>query len=454
MGFPLLRRVLQKRSAGSSQILAASCCNSGSCYGGRRMMSSVNNSCSSDEARGSPLLMLPSLSDERVNLVYNFHSLANNKETSHNYKRIGGNGIESDELPSPTEVEFVGSSHGWLALYNRVSNNLFLSNPITSRHIKLPALHTLPDPEVNSKGGVSRVALSCSPDDEGCRVMITVGRAKRLAFCMAGRSREWTPIGDLYCERELWDEAILTESRETARREYEDVVYSGRHKLFFCITRFATELEGWNVEDPLFPRIDWSLQHNDELKFDSHNFSWPSQSELKSQCWHLKYLVSAVRSDDLFLVVRHVNPRIRNSYSYSDVAEWIYYSKYRGCDYSYPYKTVDFDVYKIKINGGKLSYMDASLDGLAMFVGINQSYSMSASEFPELKPNTIYFADENRLMRLSRSFLHNEYGGHDNGIFNYETKTFSSCCANCPLNPLDYDNIERIDPPPLWFTPP
>ncbi|KAH6766902.1 hypothetical protein C2S52_017885 [Perilla frutescens var. hirtella] len=408
---------------------AGGCRNSGG-----RMMSSISK-------RVSPWLMLPPSLDDTGNVEYKFHRLGSKIEEVYKKKDSGGGGFPLNGHG----IQVAGSSHGWLALYNQVNHDVFLVNPITSRHIKLPPV----------KGVVSRFSLSCSPDDGDCRAMISVGPTSRLIFCVPGRSTEWTPIGDLYCDR--WN--YRTQSSDTVMREYEDVVYSSRHKLFFCITRFKTELEGWNVADPLSPTMDWRVPHNEELTFDRLDYPWPaecqSESDLKDQCWHLKYLVLDEQSDELFLVVRHVNPRMRRDGSF---AEDIYYSKFRGCDYSYPYKTVDFDVYKIDRHEGgkvKLRHMETSLNGLAMFVGINQSCALSASEFPELKPNSIYFTDEKRLMLLSKSPVHNRFGGHDNGIFDFQNNTFSSCCGRCPLvDSLDYGCIKRIDPPPLWFTPP
>ncbi|KAH6796406.1 hypothetical protein C2S51_037392 [Perilla frutescens var. frutescens] len=49
------------------------------------------------------------------------------------------------EKPRRRIAELVGCSHGWVALFNRRNNDLFISNPITRRHMKLPAIHTLPD---------------------------------------------------------------------------------------------------------------------------------------------------------------------------------------------------------------------------------------------------------------------------------------------------------------------
>ncbi|KAL6525844.1 hypothetical protein OROMI_030239 [Orobanche minor] len=398
-----------------------------------------------------PWLMLPPVFDDSGKVAFKFHGLGNGNG---NREAIG-----SEKLGKLDKVYFAGSSHGWLAVHNWANRELFLLNPTTGRQIQLPS--------VRAEGCISRLALSCSPDDDDdCRAMIVFGRERRLAFCVPGRSTEWTPIGG--------------GSGGRGERKYDDVAYSSTYKRFLCITtetgltggsvevggfRFTTkleggfsEVEGWDITHIREPRIDWRLQNNDQLLFDYEDYPWPARSEeeagLKRDCWHTKYIL--VHDHDLFVVVRHVNPRLREGYIGEGVStNALYISKYRGWDASHPYKTFDFDVYKIDWRGsGDVMYMKCSLEGLVMFVGNNHSFALSSSSSSELKPNCIYFTDENSLMRKSRSFVDNEFGGHDNGIFDYKNNTFSTCCGNCPLKPMEYNNIKRIDPPPMWFAPP
>lgn len=113
-------------------------------------------------------------------------------------------------------------------------------------------------------------------------------------------------------------------------------------------------------------------------------------------------------------------------------------------DISLPYKTVDFDVYKYDRERGDWKYMDGgSLDGMALFIGVNHGFALSA---PQLKPDSIYFTD---TMEFCPSIPQiKTYGGHDLGIFNYQNKTLSPCY----YYPCNYHFIRRILPPPIWFT--
>lgn len=142
----------------------------------------------------------------------------------------------------PRYAEVVGSSHGWLALMNHRNNELFLSNPITRRHIKLPPIDTLPNPEFNISRGsasanVSKLILSASPDDADCRAMVTFGWERRLAFCRPGHR---APIGQLFMERESkkkWDDSKYA-------RSYDDFVFSSKSNVFTCLTSSNIHTKG------------------------------------------------------------------------------------------------------------------------------------------------------------------------------------------------------------------
>ncbi|GFP78959.1 hypothetical protein PHJA_000039400 [Phtheirospermum japonicum] len=96
-----------------------------------------------------------------------------------------------------------------------------------------------------------------------------------------------------------------------------------------------------------------------------------------------------------------------------------------------------------------MSVMEGSLDGLAMFVGMNHTFALKASDFPGLKPDSIYFTDAHQLTSKY-------YGGHDIGIFDFHDKTTSPCYYPIPHfddDVLESSSITSIVPPPMWFTP-
>ncbi|KAI3449824.1 hypothetical protein Pfo_006489 [Paulownia fortunei] len=250
--------------------------------------------------------------------------------------------------------------------------------------------------------------------------MMTYGPTDRLAFCWPGRSAEWTPI--------------------SALTSHQDFVYSSRQKLFFCVTRHG-EFEAWDLQDPLSPRVIPMVVSVDE---DNYPLAARSEEEFELKimsCTCQKFLVIAEQSDELFHVRRFIMERMGPDGSY---VEDVYYGLHRGYDDSVPYKTIDFDVHKYDPENKALRYMDKSLDGLSLFIGTNHGFALSAAEFPELKPNSIYFTDT----FSPPAWVDSTYGGHDVGIFSYEDGTLSPCYYPC-----DVQSIKRIIPDPMWFTP-
>lgn len=372
-----------------------------------------------------PWLLLPPSIDGSGRLAYKFHRVAEKEEEFSCTNKMD---FPAD-IDITKDVDFAGSSHGWLALFNRRNYDLYLSNPITDRRIQLPPL---PVPRPRTFGGVGvveRVSLSSSPDQKSCQSFMTIeGRA---ALCSPRCSSEWTLFpGD---------------------REYDDLVYSSTHGRLFCVTSGSAELECWDTSDEASPRLDWVIQDDRKLDFGGANelsFHWPTLCVFKQNCDKVNYVVCDEHSGDLFLVVRHVNSRA-GPYKITMVNR-VVISEFGGRHYvKDPYKTVDFDVFKIDFKSGEVMRVERSLCGLAMFVGGNHSLAIPAKKVPGLKPDCIYFTDEIRLVGPTRRVRVN-YGGHDNGIFDFPNKEISCYSA---FYPIEFDKIRKVLPLPLWFTP-
>ncbi|KAL3639796.1 hypothetical protein CASFOL_014764 [Castilleja foliolosa] len=420
-GFPLLRRI----SAGSGNFA------DGKLSAQMTMSTCVGSSPRSRKT--SPWLMLPPVIEDGGDTVYKFYNLSEDKEKSFRRK--------SEEELADDDAKFVGSSHGWLALFNqRNNNNLFLYNPITRRHIKLPPIGNLPDPKINltpdgRRGSVYKLILSSSPDDDECIAMMIFGPERRLAFCHPCRSTEWTPIGELYYRLISQNFPILDGVIGIFPRSYVDIVYSSTQKLFFCQTLSTMELECWDLANSLSPRIhsSWKFCRSD---YSKKLMGW---TEAKRQV----NLVYSEEYNQLFIVMRYVMKRMSPDGSY---VHPIYYGKYRGWDNSSPYGTIGFDAYKFDFGVEKPQLVKGSLDGLSMFIGINHSIAMPITpQLKKLTPNCIYYTDSNRNSVPPSSL----YGGHDIGIFDYTNRTISPCYNF----PVDVESIKRIMPAPMWFTP-
>ncbi|KAL3655021.1 hypothetical protein CASFOL_000807 [Castilleja foliolosa] len=470
-GFSLLRRI----SAGSLSTSRG--------FAGRRlgaqmtvmMMSTGVNSSPSSSRKISPWLMLPPVIEEGGDVVYKFFNLSEEKEESFRKKR-------SKLEEEIADAKFVGSSHGWLALFNqRNNNNLFLYNPITNRHIKLPPIETLPDPMINlpdGRGSVSKLILSSSPDDDDdqCIAMMTFGPGDRLAFCHPCRSTEWTPIGKLFFSsygRAYENPFIVDGFGMLYGRAYEDFVYCSRLKRFTCITQFAihlffgsliyptSQLEDWDLSDPQSPISTPCSSFNatpmsqacyvDSIQNPGiEGEEWINQnSSLLSNCRQIPYLVFDEQHDRLFIVIRFVIDRDSPGV---DIGELPYdTTSRRYLVHTHPYKTIGFCLIKViyhqkdgqRVADGVGVVRKGGLGGLTMFIGMNHSFAVSSADFPNLKPNSIYFTDSNKHANPI-------YGGHDVGVFDYVNKTLSHCYSH-PC--VDDTSSKRIEPPPMWFTP-
>ncbi|KAL3624544.1 hypothetical protein CASFOL_031212 [Castilleja foliolosa] len=410
-GISLLRRLSDLRSTRN--------------YGDIKLGARMTMSTSANSSPSPPWLMLPPVFSPGGDMVYKFYNISEDKEES--FPR------NSEEI-FDDDAKFVGSSHGWLALLNHRNNNhLYLYNPITRRHIKLPPIETLPDDGIRFGTSVSKLILSSSPDDDDeCVAMMTFGPVDGLAFCQPCRSTKWTPIGELFFNGDLRNNlsagAILLRGRA-----YEDFVYCARLKRFSCITQFQInlysrilvhpthELEHWDLSDPHSP-ISTTFSDFVSLDFDLEGEEWMNQNmSLLDDCRQIPYLIFTEQHNQLFLVIRLVMDR-----------------------------TIGFCVLKVDYLEKEKVRMKlmkgGNLDGLAMFIGMNHSFAVSADEYPNLKPNSIYFTDANK--RDANSI----YGGHDNGIFDYVNKELSPLPCYSNPNPC-VDDLKRIVPPPMWFTP-
>ncbi|CAA0813948.1 Unknown protein [Striga hermonthica] len=342
----------------------------------------------------------------------------------------GPAGHRSDLL----ESEIVGSSHGWVALFNPRNNSVVLSNPFTHRHINLPPVHALPDPEINltdGRGHVSKVVLSCCPDedDEGCRAVMSYGP------------------GD---------------------RTYEDFTYCSKREVFSCTTQFEVDLEEWSLDIPTQFEVWDLLSDPHSWKSKSKLIYWHSidiegpkcpwieeNMDIVKSCRQIPYLVYDNHGDRLFLVVRFVIQRACINRPFADV-DSIPYDPVsdRLMVHLYPHKTIGFSVVELDFETGPISRINGlsrivggcgnSLDGLAMFIGLNHSFAVPSAADSGLKPNCIYFTDSNK----HQVPLDSIYGGHDIGIFDYENKTLSPCYYTC-----DVRSYRRIVPTPVWLTP-
>ncbi|PIA55487.1 hypothetical protein AQUCO_00700051v1, partial [Aquilegia coerulea] len=79
-----------------------------------------------------------------------------------------------------------------------------------------------------------------------------------------------------------------------------------------------------------------------------------------------------------------------------------------------------------------------NLGGRILFLGHNTSLSVSASDFPECKPNSIYFTDD----YYDGYYEESGFGGHDMGVYDLKNRTIE---WHYPTE------AKWIYPPPVWI---
>ncbi|KAL6575764.1 hypothetical protein OROHE_000745 [Orobanche hederae] len=323
---------------------------------------------------------------------YKFYSVAEDRVLS--LKKKDG------AAAPPHDALLVGSSHGWLALWDEESNRVFLSNPISGCHLRLP-----PTPWQS----YSRVILSGSPDEDG--------------ECYA--VQDW-PFPPAYCAVDVSTEWTQLDAGE--RLFYGDVAYCSSRRALSLITQSMFDFDsddGVRVFDDgrADHQIDdWDLGSNSMVET---TWFWKFQGP-PHQGWipdylyqnlHLVYAVDGASSP--LIVVRFVS---------------------RDGD---AIATAGFLVLKIDGESRSIRVVD-DLKGMALFVGANHSFAIPAAGM--LKPNSIYFAP---------SSIRETTGNNDAGIFDYESKTFSRF--------ININNKLKLQPNnclhdwrgkcPMWFTP-
>ncbi|CAA0836413.1 Unknown protein [Striga hermonthica] len=430
--FSLCRSICRKWFAGIANCPIGGKLVSRSCFSAECCRYRLNSSLAKPNPSppsSSPWLMLQPAFDVDVSgsasRSYKFYSLADNKIVT----RSTGKSSKERELRNPLMC-FRGSSHGWLALYDKSSLDVFLYNPITGGHISLPPFGHFPDYPPASKI-LQKVILSCSPDEgSNCRAIMIYNNVAALAFCCPGFSKEWTRIGDHH-----WFDQ---DSGRAFFGGYADCVYSTRHEALFCLTRRGGVLESWDIRDPQSPS---AVKLAEVSKGGRFGYPRTGKKKLTLTATHAKNLV--VAGEDLLVVTQYVVSSFDFDGLYVDGNKLFNYIEEHG----FPVVTVDFDVHKYDPEDGKLKYVKRSLGGWALFVGLHSdAVALPAADFPELKPNSIYFTDAS--LGASIDCMGYLTGGHDIGIFNYENKTVSPCYFPC-----DVQNMRKTYPGPMWFFP-
>ncbi|BFG36510.1 hypothetical protein CerSpe_227840 [Prunus speciosa] len=358
----------------------------------------------------TPWLMLPPIQQNRT------HNYNDTTRCFYNFQEKKLYTIES-AFQDFDNAWCVGSSHGWLVILDKRANPLLL-NPISGNRIKLPLFWPV-DRSIDEnlrKTYIAKAILSSGPSGKynNFVVVIIYGRLLdlpaplKLAFCKYGGT--WTSL-------------------EGKHRAYSDIIFHN-NQLFAFAEHGSVEV--WDFKNTSFPiRIInlhrpslGSLQDRSNiLKFRSWEFS--TQTYLVESLGEILF-VGRVKGNFLDCQGRAVDPLSP------------------GDEDCFPYRTMQFYIFKLNLSAKKWEKVEC-LPDRGLFLGGNQSISLSTIDFPEFEENSIYFTDD-KWDEISFKFhgFANDYGGHDNGIYSIQDKV---------VKPFDQFGKWRIDPPPFWIVP-
>ncbi|KAL6496852.1 hypothetical protein OROGR_028781 [Orobanche gracilis] len=405
-----------------------------------------------------PLLLLPSANGE----FPRFYSLAKKKVITLDRKREDDDG----------DAQFVGSSHGWIALFESCSERIILWNPFPATgektQLKLPRVTTVVDLPYSSK-------------------MMIAGPGQTLLFISPATSLAWTPLGNLLVSSDTDSEESpcpYTNCDINFSNSHEDVVYSEVKKEFYTIKRCTFQLEeedtltcvvdvdvwAWD----LFPEgtvdgCDWEAQvqaeeaepaaqecyyyhhRNRSDKEEGKTLRWvtDNKSMLKDQCVQIPHIV--VFGEETYIALQFVQlMKSKNN----EAVDQVPMCPYRGLAGYFHSKTCGFIVFKVNTTTdteeeeGNMEIVE-DLGGLAMFVGLNNSIAVRASKFGDgLINDSIYFADSKRIKRI--------YGRMDNGCFDYLNKKLTHFAIDeeeVGGGKSDYYYEDKLKSSPIWFVP-
>ncbi|KAI4345952.1 hypothetical protein L6164_013036 [Bauhinia variegata] len=311
----------------------------------------------------------------------------------------------------------VGSSQGWLLVLDENAVP-FIFNPFSSARFQWPSFHLAWTPllrqpcflEYAQKHLISKAVLRCEWEPL-CQirrfiVIIIFGFENNLALCRSGETT-WIPF--------------------PSSRSYSDMIFLKSQLYAVTNDGFLQVwgLEAWEPNRVFEVKLSIKVDEEEIRSFPADKFSARF------------YLVET--KGRLLLVKRIIGDMVNSEGIAIDEAYLLESEDTHPlvC----PYRTMHFYVYEIDSITGVCEKVELLLNGEVLFVGGNESASLSAWVFRECEVNSIYFTDDR--WDGVEDYL---YGGHDLGIFNLQDKDVKR------LIPYRYDR-DKIEPAPIWIFP-
>ncbi|XP_058181134.1 putative F-box protein At1g65770 [Rhododendron vialii] len=341
---------------------------------------------------------------------------------------------------------FIGSSHGWLLLLDECADP-YLFEPFSCRRVSLLPKETFPH----------IIGVSGSPE-HGFDVEYVHGArqshvqrsvtAKELQECLVlkailssdpshGNGEDYLVMAIYGCDAKV----AMCKHGDSAwndlngqNRPYCDIIC---HKNRLFALSETGSVESWDFGGPLLVKtMNFHPLYICSKRVAETTCAYHDRERFSSRC----YLAES--RGNLLLVERHVGEFVGDNGEAVREADLL--SDECSHPLVYPYKTLEFTVYRLNFMQQKLEEVE-SLGDNALFLGGNHSMSLPAAgtaQHPSrCKKNSIYFTDD-YWERMEEDY---SYGGHDVGVFSLGDRSVK------PLKHLDM--LHRTDPPPIWLVP-
>ncbi|XP_059432968.1 uncharacterized protein LOC132166203 [Corylus avellana] len=373
--------------------------------GSQRCFSHNNTSEDEDGISSSPCLMTAWSGPQQLNKL-----------------AVAGQKIVTLDYPKDVAFdEILGSSSpGWIAVTNAFDGDIVLTNPFTEKIgkvyqatpppvVRLPPTSTMPQMdiiiehwrrdcienelriEISYDHFISNIVWSSNPMSPDCTVMVVYGPDRDVAFCRP-RDKSWS------------DACLDLEYRDSYTKL---LVYSTKSKLFYAQRFDGGTFEGWDLQQASCPKMIHRLDHT------NYKFYPPTRK--------FEYLVESL--GDILLVARYLGPPTQP-----------------------PSKTHRFDVFKLDFQQQTMERVEC-LGDRVLFVCMKHSFSVSAQDFPELNPNSIYFTHDD-MEYWPESYQTSD--GYTSNREDYDIGFY--CLEDHSITPL-YDIADGLCDPGCWVIP-
>lgn len=361
---------------------------------------------SSPQLRQTPMLVLPTHDD--YNKQCDLYNYAGSKISHVN---MFGNNDETSRC--------VGSSKGWMILHHSNDQNcessLSLSSPLcgSTKEIVLPSFNR---PFGFDIRWITKSVLTSCP--------VLSGHKFGVVF-LYGVCDYKVALLSMHGGRD--DENKWIELESSTGEKYTDVI---SHQEYLFALSTSGSIDVWNLR---------SGQDGGSIgkKMKIETLYTQPVVEFGEKLRHLytgqSYLVES--QGNLLLVFRIIGEFVKEDGEVVNEGALLDDEEYSHL--VLPYKTKNFYVYKLDYGSKKWEKID-SLEDRILFVGLNESMSLSALSNQGCQGNSVYFTDDNwDHINIHENDL---YGGHDMGIFNLSDKSVK-----------EIFEVRRMVPPPVWI---